>query len=190
MPRLIDGLNLAERSFVFHCKCGCTLYECDETRKKRHLSTLKHQMMIQGATLADFNYYQRQKWNLSYNRREIYSSTTGELTQKSMKVEMSRIEQFLEDMGAKYNIDDPWLSKETAKPPVKTKTPRSARGSQTPRFCDFATNPNVSYWMRKLNASKENIIPELHRRGFDYSKLWKLRNADLIELLIKFDQSR
>ncbi len=44
--------------------------------------------------------------------------------------------------------------------------------------------------MRKLKASKENIIPELRTRGFDYSKLWKLRNVDLIELLIKFDQSR
>ncbi len=44
--------------------------------------------------------------------------------------------------------------------------------------------------MKKLKSSKENIIPELHARGFDYNKLWKLRNVDLIELLIKFDQSR
>ncbi len=42
MSRLIDGLNLSERPFVFHCKCGCTLYECDETRKKatpKHIET-------------------------------------------------------------------------------------------------------------------------------------------------------
>ncbi len=190
MSRLIDGLNLAERSYVFHCKCGCTLYECDDTRKKKHLSTLKHQMMIQGATLADFKYYQRQKCNLSYNRREISSSIAGELPKKSRKVEMTRIEEFMGEVAAKYNVEDPWLSKEPEKkPPAKAvKTPRSARAPQAPY--DFATNPNVSYWMRKLNASKENIIPELRARGFDYSKLWKLRNADLIELLIKLDQSR
>ncbi len=123
MSRLIDGLNLAERSFVFHCKCGCTLYECDETRKKKHLSTMKHQMMIQGATLADFKYYQRQKCNLSYNRREIYSSITGELTKKSMKVEMTRIEEFMEEVAAKYSIEDPWLSKE----PEKSHQPRQPR---------------------------------------------------------------
>ncbi len=44
--------------------------------------------------------------------------------------------------------------------------------------------------MKKLKSSKGNIIPELHARGFDYNKVWKVRNVDLIELLIKLDLSR
>ena len=94
---------------MFKCERGC---EVKRPYKSKHIHSLKHRMLVDGATLQDFRNYNGEKANASYYINRILLLRM-ERTDPRYECNVKHIQKSLKliaDAADKFGVQDDWAS--------------------------------------------------------------------------------
>ena len=104
-----DDTTASGKSNMFKCECGC---EVKRQSKSKHIHSLKHRMLANGATLQEFLNYNGEKANASYyiNRIVLLRMERADPRYECNVKHIRKSLKLIADAADKFGVQDDWAS--------------------------------------------------------------------------------